>query len=121
MKKPPYISHYLVLLDLINGIDVKEKVDFIYYLCSRIENIKSDLKKEGIEFLDDEYKETAYSRYKLYILAPTKENIDKVKNLLERYGTEEVINFLKNNELKKVDNILKKYTTEDIVKYLTSR
>lgn len=121
MKKPPYISHYLVLLDLVNGIDVKEKVDFIYYLCSRIENIKSDLKKEGIEFLDDEYKETSYPRYKLYILVPTVENINRAKKLLEKYDTKEVLEFLKHKELKKVDNILKKYTTEDIVKYLSSR
>ena len=121
MKKPPYISHYLVLLDLINGINVKEKVDSIYYLCSRIENIKSDLKKEGIEFLEDEYKETVYSRYKLYVLAPNKKNIDKAKNLLEQYSTNEITNFLRNDELKKVHNILKKYTTEDIVKYLSSR
>lgn len=53
MKKPSYVSHYLVLSDLIKGIDVREKVDFICYLTSRIENIKADLVKEGIEFQDD--------------------------------------------------------------------
>ena len=94
MKKPPYISHYLVLRDLINGVNVKEKVSSIHYLCSSIRNIKYDIKKQGIDFLEDRYKETSYSHYKIYVLNPSRENIEKAKNLLKRYETENVMNFL---------------------------
>lgn len=92
--KPPYTSHYLVLKDLINGIDVRDKVDVIHYLCARIENIKSDLVKEGIEFIEDVLKETQYSHYKLYILVPTKENLSRAEKLLKRYATDDVLKFL---------------------------
>lgn len=98
MKKPSYVSHYLVLSDLIKGIDVREKVDFICYLTSRIENIKADLVKEGIEFQDDISRETAYSYYKPYILVPSKENIQRAENLLNRYATNEVLEFLETKQ-----------------------
>lgn len=94
MKKPHYVSHYLVLNDLINGIDVREKNDVIFYLTSRIENIKSHLKKEGIEFIEDISKETSFSSYKPYLLIPSESNILKAKKLLEKYCTDEILNFL---------------------------
>ncbi len=94
MKKPHYVSHYLVLKDLINGIDVREKNDVIFYLTSRIENIKSHLKKEGIEFIEDISKETSFSSYKPYLLIPSESNILKAKKLLEKYCTDEILNFL---------------------------
>lgn len=94
MKKPHYVSHYLVLKDLINGIDVREKNDVIFYLTSRIENIKCDLVKNGIEFIEDISKETSYSHYKPYILKPTENNIIKAKKLLERFASNDVLNFL---------------------------
>ena len=40
IKKPPFLSHYLVLRDLIDGVDVRSKNDSIFYFTSRIENIK---------------------------------------------------------------------------------
>lgn len=100
MKKPPYISHYLVLRDLLNGVNVKN-VPSIHYLCSSIRNIKYDIKKEDIEFLENKYMETTYSHYKLYLLVPTEENIKKSKSLLKKYATKEVIAFLKEKEPKK--------------------
>lgn len=101
MRKPHYLSHYLVLKDLINGIDVREKNDVIFYLTSRIENIKCDLVKNGIEFIEDILKETSYSHYKPYILNPSENNILKAKKLLERFASKEVLNFL---ERKKITN-----------------
>lgn len=94
MKKPPFISHYLALKDLINGIDVREKSDIIFYLTSRIENIKLDLVKDGLEFIEDITKETTYSYYKPYLLVPSEQNINKAKKVLERYETNEVLAFL---------------------------
>ena len=94
MKKPHYVSHYLVLKDLINGIDVREKNDVIFYLTSRIENIKCDLVKNGIEFIEDISKETSYSYYKPYMLKPSEINILKAKNLLEKFASKEVLDFL---------------------------
>lgn len=98
MKKPPYVSHYLVLSDLIEGIDVRAKSDIIFYLCSRIENIKVDLKKEGLEFFEDITKESTYTDYKPYILIPKEQNIARAKKLLKRYGTVKVLNFLQNRQ-----------------------
>jgi hypothetical protein len=98
MKKPPFTSHFLVLQDLINRVDVREKSDIIFYLTSRIENIKVDLKKEGIEFIEDISKESRYSTYKPYILLPTDENISRAKELLRRYSTDKVLSFLEQKQ-----------------------
>jgi len=98
MKKPPFTSHYLVLVDLLAGVDVREKSDIIFYLTSRIENIKVDLKKEGIEFIEDISKESTYSTYKPYILLPSDENIKRAKELLKRYSTDKVLSFLEQKQ-----------------------
>lgn len=103
MKKPKGVSHYLVLRDLINGIDVREKSDVLFYLTSRIENIKCDLNKKGIDFIEDITKESTYSKYKPYILKPSKDNIQKAEDLIQIYATDEVLEFLeekKNNNVK---------------------
>ena len=94
MKKPRNISHYLVLKDLLNNIDVRQYSDMIVYLTARIENIKMDLVKLGIEFIDDVSRESRYSYYKPYILQPTADNLSKAKKLLESYATDEVLSFL---------------------------
>lgn len=94
MRKPPYISHYLVLKDLLDGIDVRQFSDTIVYLTSRIENIKVDLGKDGVLFIEDVSRESKYSHYKPYILYPSTENINHAKKVLERYTTNEVIEFL---------------------------
>lgn len=102
MKKPKGLSHYLVLKDLINGIDVREKSDIIFYKTSRIENIKCDLNKQGLDFIEDITKETRFSHYKPYILTPSKSNIQKAENMMKIYGTDKVLSFL--NETKKSNN-----------------
>ena len=94
MKKPRNISHYLVLKDLLNNIDVRQYSDTIVYLTSRIENIKMELLKLGIEFIDNVSRESRYSRYKPYILQPTAENLNKAKKLLESYATDDILFFL---------------------------
>jgi len=94
MKKPPYVSHYLVLSDLLENIDVRQFSDIIAYLTSRIENIKVDLVKSGIEFIEDVSRESRYSHYKPYILQPTADNLNKAKELLKSYATDEVLAFL---------------------------
>lgn len=94
IKKPPFISHYLILKDLIAGVDVRAKSDIIFYLTSRIENIKCDLLKDGIEFIEDISKETTYSHYKPYLLVPSESNINKAKKVLKRYETKKVLDFI---------------------------
>jgi len=98
MKKPRFISHYLVLDDLLKNVDVRSKSDIIYYLTSRIENIKVDLKKEGIEFIENISKESTHSIYKPYVLLPTDENIYRAKELLKRYSTDKVLSFLEQKQ-----------------------
>lgn len=97
-NKPPFVSHYLILIDLLSGKDVRMYSDNIYYLTSRIENIKLYLAKQGLEFIEDVKKETSYSYYKPYILVPSDSNITKAKELLERYRTKEVLDFLENSK-----------------------
>jgi len=94
IRKPNYVSHYLVLKDLLNNVDVREKSDIIFYLTARIENIKCDLKAQGLEFIEDIRKESTYIDYKPYVLVATKENIEKAESLLNQYTTDEVLNFL---------------------------
>ncbi len=94
MKKPPFISHYLVLNDLLNGVNVRQYNDTVVYLTSRIENIKCDLVKSGIEFVEDITKESRFTHYKPYVLLQTAENISKARKLLEHYKTDEVVKFL---------------------------
>lgn len=98
MKKPPYVSHYLVLNDLLEGVDVRQYSDTVVYLTSRIENIKRDLVLEGVEFIENITRESKYSTYKPYILNPTIENIKKANELLEQYATDEVLLFLENKQ-----------------------
>lgn len=94
MRKPAFVSHYLVLHDLIDGIDVRQYSDRIRYLCARIENIKLDLVKEGLRFDEEATAETKYVHYKPYILERDAVNMALAEQLLKRYGTEEVLQFL---------------------------
>ena len=99
MKKPKFVSHYLVLKDLLNYVDVREKSDIIFYLTARIENIKMDLVKQGIEFVEDATKESTYSHYKPYILVSTTDNLSRAKKLLESYASDDVLSFLENKKI----------------------
>jgi len=103
MKKPKHISHYLVLKDLLAGVDVRQYSDTITYLTSRIENIKMDLVKSGLEFIEDVSKESRYSHYKPYILLPTTENLIKAQKLLKSYASDEVLSFVEQKP--NIDNV----------------
>ena len=95
MRKPAYVSHYLVLRDLIEGIDVRQYSDSIVYLTSRIENIKNDLKnKDGLRFDEDARAESKYAHYKQYVLERDAANMALAEQLLKRYGTDKVLRFL---------------------------
>lgn len=94
MRKPPYVSHYLVLSDLIEGIEPRQFSDEITYFTSRIENIKLDLVGAGLLFDDDAVQKTKYSYYKPYVLIDSPENVKKAKELLECYCTPQVKAFL---------------------------
>ncbi len=92
--KPKYISHYLVLKDLIDGVDVRKYSDNIVYLCSRIENIKNDLKNRGLHFDETAVSSSRYSHYKPYILMQDKNNIELAKTILEELKTDKIITFI---------------------------
>ncbi len=98
MSKPNFVSHYLVLRDLLRNIDVRAKSDIIFYLTSRIENIKVDLVKQGVLFIEDASKESTYSYYKPYILVATTDNLNRAKELLESYASDNVLSFLENKQ-----------------------
>jgi hypothetical protein len=94
IKKPPFISHYLVLRDLIDGIDVRSKNDSIFYFTSRIENIKLYLKEMGLQFDENAKAYSTFSDYKPYILMQNESNIKKAYSLLEQLETKEILEFL---------------------------
>jgi len=93
-KKPAFVSHYLVLSDLIAGIDVRQYPDMLHYNTSRIENIKNDLVKEGIQFDEDAKALSRFSYYKPYIIIRTKENLELAEQVLKRFATDKVMEFL---------------------------
>lgn len=99
IKKPPFLSHYLVLRDLIDGVDVRSKNDSIFYFTSRIENIKLYLKNIGIEFDEDAKSYSKYSDYKPYILIQSESNIKRAYELLENFESKEILEFLENARL----------------------
>ena len=94
MKKPPYISHYLVLKDLINKVDVRRFNDSIVYLVSRIENIKLWLKSRGIKFVENATSSSRFATYKPYILIDSEGNMKRAKELLEELETPEILTFI---------------------------
>lgn len=94
MSKPHFTSHYLVLNDLIRGVDVRQHSDSVVYLCSRIENIKNDLVKQGLHFDEDAVAYSRYSHYKPYILQNDSENMKRAEELLKQYATTKVLAFL---------------------------
>jgi len=96
MKKPTFTAHYLVLKDLIAGIDPRQYSDSIRYLTSRVENIKCDLKKKGLRFDEEIRRFGKYASYKPYVLIQDEENLKRAKALLDSYGTPQVISFLNN-------------------------
>lgn len=94
MKKPAYVSHYLVLRDLIDRVDVRQFNDSVHYLCSRIENVKRALVKAGVRFDEKARAESKYAHYKQYVLERDAANMALAEQLLKRYGTDEVLRFL---------------------------
>ena len=98
MRKPILVSHYLILRDLMNDVDVRQFSDRVVYLTARIENIKYDLVKQGLRFDEDAESNSIYSHYKPYILIKDDENMELAKRLLKRYATDKVIQFLKQND-----------------------
>ena len=94
-KKPKFISHYLVLRDLIHGVDPRKYNDTTHYLTSRVENIKCDLiKKYGLEFDESAKAYGKYAPYKPYVLIKTDQNIKKAKAALMSILNKDIKAFL---------------------------
>ncbi len=94
MRKPAFVSHYLVLKDLLNEVDVRRFSDSVVYLTSRIENVKNDLKNRGLAFIENAKAESKHSHYKPYIIERDEDNIKRANELLRYFGTEKVLRFL---------------------------
>ena len=94
IKKPPFISHYLVLRDLIDGIDVRSKNDSIFYFTSRIENIKLYLKEIGLQFDENAKAYSTFSDYKPYVLIQNESNIKRAYVILDRFESKEILEFI---------------------------
>lgn len=94
MRKPPFISHYLLLRDLLDGVDVRQKDERGNYLTSRLANIKLDLTREGIEFEDGVTSKSKYSYFKEYKLIQTPSNLQRAKEVLTKYETKAIKDFL---------------------------
>ena len=94
IKKPPFISHYLVLRDLIDGVDVRSKNDSIFYFTSRIENIKLYLKEMGLQFDENAKAYSTFSDYKPYVLIQNELNIKRAYEILDRFESKEILEFI---------------------------
>lgn len=84
MKKPKYLSHYLILTALINDETVSTTDTKAFY-TSRIENIITAFRDEGILFQEDAKAISKYSWYKPYILVKTDENLQNAIALQNQY------------------------------------
>ena len=94
IKNPPFISHYLVLRDLIDGVDVRSKNDNIFYFTSRIENIKLYLKEIGLQFDENAKAYSTFSDYKPYVLIQNELNIKRAYEILDRFESKEILEFI---------------------------
>ncbi len=94
IKKPPFISHYLVLRDLIDGIDPRSKNDNIFYFTSRVENIKLYLKEIGLQFDENAKAYSTFSDYKPYVLIQNELNIKRAYEILDRFESKEILEFI---------------------------
>ena len=94
IKKPPFVSHYLVLRDLIDGIDPRSKNDNIFYFTSRIENIKLYLKEMGLQFDENAKAYSTFSDYKPYVLIQNELNIKRAYEILDRFESKEILEFI---------------------------
>ena len=94
IKKPPFVSHYLVLRDLIDGIDPRSKNDNIFYFTSRIENIKLYLKEIGLQFDENAKAYSTFSDYKPYVLIQNELNIKRAYEILDRFESKEILEFI---------------------------
>jgi len=99
-KKPSYLSHYLVLSDLIAGIDVRQYPDILHYNTSRIENIKNNLVKDGLLFDEEAKAFSRFSYYKPYVLIRSKDNLELAKQVLKKFATDKVMDFLEQHPAK---------------------
>ena len=94
IKKPPFLSHYLVLRDLIDGIDPRSKNDNIFYFTSRVENIKLYLKEIGLQFDENAKAYSTFSDYKPYVLIQNELNIKRAYEILDRFESKEILEFI---------------------------
>ena len=99
IKKPPFISHYLVLRDLIDGIDVRSKNVSIFYFTFILVNIKLYLKEMGLQFDENAKAYSTFSDYKPYVLIQNESNIKRAYELLEKFESKEILEFLENARL----------------------
>ncbi len=74
MRKPPHLSHYLIITSLINEEPVSTKDSQLFY-TSRIENIITEFRDAGLLFKEDAKATSKYSWYKPYILVQSDENL----------------------------------------------
>lgn len=95
MKKPKHLSHYLIITALINDEPVSTADSQIFY-TSRIENIITEFRDEGLLFQEDAKAVTKYSWYKPYILVKSDENLLNAITLQHQYKVS--VDHFKNDE-----------------------
>jgi UDP:flavonoid glycosyltransferase YjiC (YdhE family) len=85
MKKPPFISHFLVIEDLKHRVDIST-TDGAVYFCRRLENIFSEFRKEGVIFNEHNYTSSKFSNYKIYQIIYTPDNLNRLLELQKQYA-----------------------------------
>lgn len=95
MRKPKHLSRYLIITSLINDERVSTADSKIFY-TSRIENIITEFRDEGLLFQEDAKALSQYSWYKPYILVQTDDNLLNAIALQNQY--KESVDSFKNGE-----------------------
>lgn len=93
MSKPAHLSKHLVLRDLIDGLPVNPASERTRYFTARLANVISDLRKDGLQFIEDAREDSPHSWYKPFVIVKSETNLQQAKELLERYSTTAIKSF----------------------------
>lgn len=85
MSKLPYESHYLAITALIEGRPLNGKNGYDEFRCSRMSNIISDFRRDGLLIDEKAIARSSYSHFKPYRLIQSADNLQRAKEIQEKY------------------------------------
>jgi hypothetical protein len=86
MSKLPYESHYLAITALVEGRPLNGRNGYDEFKCARMSNIISDFRHiDGLLIDEKAIARSSYSHFKPYRLIQSLENLQRAKEIQEKY------------------------------------